>query len=88
MVKVESGEVGGGVMVFEKVVCWEGRLKKLWVVERIEEGRIEGKGLIVGGRKKGDRGMLEKDVLLGEGGNGEIEKVGGKGKELWVLGRK
>lgn len=76
--------VPAALIVFDRIVSKDPSFKKTWLLHSIEEPRIDGNSFSVCRTKDGDIGMLHCNVLWPE--NAALEKIGGKGKEMYVGG--
>lgn len=75
------------LVVFDRIVSTDPTFKKSWLIHSIQEPEVEGRTITIicdGEAPDGGRygGKLVVESLLPE--NGEIVKIGGKGKEFWI----
>ena len=74
------------LVVYDVVRAAEARFQKRWLLHGVAEPRVAGGVTTWLRTDHGFNGKLVHQVLLPEGGNRVITKVGGPGKEFWVDG--
>lgn len=79
-------QVPAALVVLDRVVSADPTFQKYWLLHCLEEPTVGDRAAAVNCTLHGARGRLNLDVLLPNGANLALSKVGGPGKEFWVFG--
>jgi len=78
--------VPAALVVFDRVHSADPAFRKSWLLHTLEEPQLAAAAATVDRTEHGARGRLLLDVLLPAADNARLEKIGGPGREYWVLG--
>jgi len=84
---LKSDRRPAALIVFDRVTSAKPEFRKSWLLHSINEPAVAGSATTVTRTEDGYNGKLVNHTLLPAGGNCEIVKVGGPGREFWVDGR-
>jgi heparin/heparan-sulfate lyase len=84
---LKSDIIPGVLIVMDKIVSTNASFKKTWLLHSQNEPILKNGSIEFESTANGRNGKLHNDILLPEGNNQNLAKIGGPGKEYWVDGK-